>query len=78
MLGLGGTIALATIYSLQSAKVGIISELANLVRVARVVENVGCKPHVQVVGAVGIMGVVGAGGVGGRENNRKVVTSICF
>jgi len=27
------------------------------------------------VGAVGVMGVMGAGG---RENNRKVVTSICF
>ena len=77
MLGVGVTIAFTTIYSLQSAKVGIISELANLVRVARVVENVGCKPHVQVVEAVGIMGVVVAGGVGGRENNRKVVAS-CF
>jgi hypothetical protein len=27
---------------------------------------------------VGAMGVMGAVGAGGRENNRKVVTSICF
>jgi hypothetical protein len=27
---------------------------------------------------VGAMGVVGVVGAGGRENNRKVVTRICF
>jgi len=30
------------------------------------------------VGVVGAMGAMGAMGAGGRENNRKVVTSICF
>ena len=39
------------------------------------------RAMVGVVGAMGVMGAMGAMGVmgaGGRENNRKVVTSICF
>jgi hypothetical protein len=32
----------------------------------------------ELVGIMGRIGAVGVGGARGRENNRKVVTSICF
>jgi len=40
-----------------------------------------CDPHGQwweVRAARAMLGAMGAVGAGGRENNRKVVTSICF
>ena len=44
----------------------------------RIAERWEVRAARAMVGVVGAMGAMGAMGAGGRENNRKVVTSICF